>query len=292
MSTAGATPVKERLLRELLDQVAAQLPRDRADLVSPFARAYVRRFPASEAEVSGGEELFGQVMGAFELAAARGREPIAVRALTPTLAADGYTTVGSVIETNTPDSPFLVDSVTEAIAAHGLAIRLVVHPVVGIERDDEGRIVAVKPVSEAAATESVMHFELERRLDANALELLADDLRRVLADVQSAVSDFPTMLVRLEGMIEVAREAAARYDAGGGRGGDRLPDLDRRGQPRLSRLPRVRDRRPARRAVDRRGERLRASAFFVTRHRRASQAAYASRQSNRRYASGSRPVTS
>ncbi len=212
MSTAGATPVKERLLRELLDQVAAQLPRDRADLVSPFARAYVRRFPASEAEVSGGEELFGQVMGAFELAAARGREPIAVRALTPTLAADGYTTVGSVIETNTPDSPFLVDSVTEAIAAHGLAIRLVVHPVVGIERDDEGRIVAVKPVTDAAATESVMHFELERRLDANALELLADDLRRVLADVQSAVSDFPTMLVRLEGMIEVAREAAARYD--------------------------------------------------------------------------------
>ena len=67
MSTAGATPVKERLLRELLDQVAAQLPRDRADLVSPFARAYVRRFPASEAEVSSGEELFGQVMGVFEL---------------------------------------------------------------------------------------------------------------------------------------------------------------------------------------------------------------------------------
>ena len=68
-----------------------------------------------------------------------------------------------------------------------------------------------------------MHFELERRLDADALELLADDLRRVLADVRSAVADFPTMLVRLEGMIDVAREAAAPLRPGRGRGDNRLP---------------------------------------------------------------------
>ena len=212
MSAVGVTPAKERLLRELLEHVAARLPADRVELVSTFARAYVRRFPATEAEELSGEELFGQVMGAFELADGRGAEPIAVRAFTPTLAADGYASVGSIVETNTPDSPFLVDSVTEALAAHGLAVRLVLHPVVGIERDARGRIGAIRPVKDAAATESVMHFEVDRRLEPDELERLALEVRQVLADVQGAVADFSAMVERIAGMIDAARDAGARYD--------------------------------------------------------------------------------
>ncbi|MGZ8783763.1 MAG: NAD-glutamate dehydrogenase domain-containing protein, partial [Gaiellaceae bacterium] len=212
MSAVGVTPAKERLLRELLEHVAARLPADRVELVSTFARAYVRRFPATEAEELSGEELFGQVMGAFELADERGADTIAVRAFTPTLAADGYASVGSIVETNTPDSPFLVDSITEALAAHGLAVRLVLHPVVGIERDAQGRIGVIRPVKDAAATESVMHFEVDRRLEPDELERLALEVRQVLADVQGAVADFPAMVERIAGMIDAARDAGARYD--------------------------------------------------------------------------------
>jgi glutamate dehydrogenase len=212
MSAVGVTPAKERLLRELLEHVAARLPAERVELVSTFARAYVRRFPANEAEELSGEELFGQVMGAFELAEGRGAGSIAVRAFTPTLAGDGYTSVGSIVETNTPDSPFLVDSVTEALAAHGLAVRLVLHPVVGIERDAQGRIGAIRPVKDAVATESVMHFEVDRRLEPDGLERLALEVRQVLADVQGAVADFAAMVERIAGMIDAARDAGARYD--------------------------------------------------------------------------------
>ncbi|MGL6279558.1 MAG: hypothetical protein ACRC50_08405, partial [Gaiella sp.] len=165
MSAVGATPTSERLLRELLDQTAAHLPPERADLVSGFARAYVRRLPATAAAELDGEALFGQLMGVFELADSRGTDPIAVRAFTPSLASDGYTTVGSVLETNTPDSPFLVDSVTEELASRGLTVRLVLHPVVGVERDGSGRIVAIGPAKGAASLESVMHFEVDRRLE-------------------------------------------------------------------------------------------------------------------------------
>ncbi len=213
MSTVGVTPAKERLLRELLEQVAVRLPADRVDLLSAFARAYVRRFPAAQAEELSGEELFGQVMGAFDLADAREPGSIAVRAFSPTLAGDGYTSVGSIVETNTPDSPFLVDSVGEELQAHGLTVRLLLHPVVGIERDEHGRIASVVPVKDATTAESVMHFEVDRHLGADELDLLARGVERVLADVQSAVGDFPAMLGRLEGMIEAARASGARYEA-------------------------------------------------------------------------------
>src|SRR3989442_6768710 len=86
---------KERLLKELLERVADRLPPDRAEVVSTFARMYARRLPADAALTFTAEELFGQVMGAFELADGRGTEPIAVRAFNPTLAWDGYTSVGT-----------------------------------------------------------------------------------------------------------------------------------------------------------------------------------------------------
>ena len=155
----------EQLLRELTDHITAHLPDERVELLTTFARSYVRRLPAATAAELSAEELFGQVLGVFELVDGRGSDPIAVRALTPSLATDGYATVGSVVETNTADSPFLVDSVTEELDGRGLSVRLLLHPVVGVERDDRGRVIGVVPAKEARQAESVMHFEVDRRLE-------------------------------------------------------------------------------------------------------------------------------
>jgi glutamate dehydrogenase len=44
------------------------------------------------------------------------------------------------------DMPFLVDSVAGAIAARGLIIRRLLHPVVCVDRDAEGCLTAVEPL--------------------------------------------------------------------------------------------------------------------------------------------------
>jgi glutamate dehydrogenase len=206
------TRPSELLLQALLKQVASRLPPHRAGVVSGFARAYVRRLPTAAAAELDGEQLLGQLLGLFELADTRGASAMAVRTLNPTLAGDGYTTVGSVLETNTPDSPFLVDSVTEELAAHGLGVRLLLHPVVGIARDAELRIAAIGPAKGAARAESVMHFEVDRRLEPAELTGLADAIRRVLADVQAAVDDFPAMLGGIDRLVEAARVAGGRFE--------------------------------------------------------------------------------
>ena len=51
------------------------------------------------------------------------------------MASDGYETPGSVVDVNVEDAPFLVDTVTAELHTHGLQVRVVVHPVIGIERD-------------------------------------------------------------------------------------------------------------------------------------------------------------
>ena len=95
----------------LLELIGEKVPAERADAVRAFAQAYLRRLSGDASEGIPPEQMAAEVIGAFEFASARADEPIAVRAFNPTLAEHGYEPLGSVVETNTDDWPFLVDSV-------------------------------------------------------------------------------------------------------------------------------------------------------------------------------------
>ncbi len=88
------------------------------------------------------------------------------------------------------DMPFLVDSVANSIAGRGLAIYSLLHPVVCVERDDEGELVAIEPMCEdRTRRESMIYLELDRA-DAKIRQEVAAELRRVLTDVRTAVRDW------------------------------------------------------------------------------------------------------
>src|SRR6185437_16404525 len=113
----SAAPVVDRML-ELVDE---RVDADRAPAVRAFAREYVRRLAEDAPDLDAGT-LFREALGAFELAASRNGAPVAVRAFNPTPAEHGYTAKGAVLETNTEDLPFLVDSVSAELEARGLGI--------------------------------------------------------------------------------------------------------------------------------------------------------------------------
>jgi glutamate dehydrogenase len=197
-------------IEQLVDE---RLPPDRAEAVRAFARAYLRRLAVADDGEPDREALFHELLGAFELAASRDGAPIAVRAFNPTRAEHGYQPAGSVVETNTEDLPFLVDSVSAELQSRGLTIVRVLHPIVGTERGPDGGIARILHPSGAPATESVMHFELDRRLAPEELADLEDAVRSVLADVRRVVRDFPALRERIDQMVVAARVAAARYEA-------------------------------------------------------------------------------
>src|SRR3954471_8768080 len=174
--TAGAS---------LLDLIGERTSSERAPAVRAFAEAFLRRLSADGADGAlAPDALCGEIVGAFEFASARGAEPIAVRAFTPTLEEHGYEVPGSVVETNTPDLPFLVDSVSAALRARGLEIRRLLHPILGVERSGDGGIARVLARRETTRRESVMHFEVDRRLEPEELAAIEDAVRATLDDVQ------------------------------------------------------------------------------------------------------------
>jgi len=191
--------------------IRARAPEGRGDAALAFAHMYVRRLDAGGLE-PGAVALGAEIVSAFMHADARGAAPSAVRAFTPDDATHGYAPGVSVLQTNTADLPFLVDSVSAEVRADGIGIRRVVHPIVGFDRDGGGRITGVHHPKEGGR-ESVMHFELDRRLAPAELAALEDGVRRVLAEIARVVAHFDKLRDSIERMVAFAKAAGARYDA-------------------------------------------------------------------------------
>jgi len=98
------------------------------------------------------------------------------------------------------DMPFLVDSVSSAITAAGIGIDRLLHPIVDVERDSDGKLVRITSggtgTPAGSNRESIIYIELERAGAKVRTELL-ERLRHVLADVRAAVTDWPAMLALL-----------------------------------------------------------------------------------------------
>ena len=152
-------------------------------------------------EVEGLDAGGRAAIAAFAGAAAATRlagSPVITLAAAPGDAAAGRRLGLAIIN---DDMPFIVDSVSAAITAEGLAIDRILHPVVDVRRDAAGRLIEIaeaSPGSAAAGTlrESILYIELERA-GAKQRTALIDRLQSVLADVRAAVADWPRMLAAL-----------------------------------------------------------------------------------------------
>jgi glutamate dehydrogenase len=102
---------------QLLELVERRAPEGEGPAVRAFAESYVRRLAADGTDGISPEDLAAEVLGVYRFSSERGRNPVAVRAFNPTKERDGYEPLGSVLETNTDDWPFLVDSVSAASPA-------------------------------------------------------------------------------------------------------------------------------------------------------------------------------
>jgi glutamate dehydrogenase len=200
-------PILESVL-ELIEGESDPVDRDP---LSAFAKAYISRLPRRSDHAPA--RLYAEVASLFDFIRQRSGE-VEVRVFNPSLAEHGYETAGTVIEVNVADAPFLLDSVSNEVQAHGLAVVQVTHPVIGVERDATGALTAVRHARHTISRESVQHYELDRRLFEADLPALAQAIGRVLGDVGMVVRDFHPMLARVDRLIDLVRVSIGHYPEG------------------------------------------------------------------------------
>jgi glutamate dehydrogenase len=188
------------LLSELEELIANRETPPRSERLTQFARMLLGRTLHERLRTFDLEELYRQTAGLYDFADARGLQPIAVRVVESPPA-------GTAVEVNVPDAPFLVDTVRAAVQGAGYNVRLLLHPIVGVERDVGGHILRVADARGASGRESVMRLELERHLAREEGEALVAAVREALGELQLAVGDFSAMLAMVERMQEAAQGA-------------------------------------------------------------------------------------
>ena len=179
----GDDPAGAALLE--VEHMAAGSP-----LLEELAPLYYRHVPAEDIATRRPADLLGAMVSHVSLGSERPAGTARVRVHTPTEDADGWSCGGPVVEIVTDDMPFLVDSVAAELTRLGRSLRLVIHPVLTVQRDVTGALTDISAEG-SGIRESWIHAEISRG-GTSAAEVEAA-IRRVLSDVREAVEDWPRM---------------------------------------------------------------------------------------------------
>ncbi len=206
----------EQSKSELLDRLCAYADSKSAKApagvdLPAMLKAFYRHVSPEDLMERDAADLYGAVMAQVRLAGERPQGTASVRVFTPSVSVNGWSAGGhTVVEVVTDDMPFLVDSVSMALAEAQHEIHLVIHPQFVVRRDLSGSLHELldeyaETDAHDVARESWMHLEIDRVSDDQRDEI-ESMLNKVLTDVRDAVEDWQRMHAQVDRIIEDLEE--------------------------------------------------------------------------------------
>ncbi len=195
---------KDKLLDKVVERIREQLPQDRAPQIEEFVRRYYEWIPVEDLAERSPVDLYGAAVAHWNFAQQREPGSTKVRVYNPQFEEHHWQSTHTVIEIVADDMPFLVDSTRMEINRQGYAIHFMIHPLISVRRDDEGRMVEILPpdsTDEDATSESLIHAEVDRQTEPEVLEELRRCIEDVLEQVRAAVEDWSKMRERVVDIV-------------------------------------------------------------------------------------------
>ncbi|MCS6855758.1 MAG: NAD-glutamate dehydrogenase, partial [Elioraea sp.] len=146
----GTARIERAALLEAAQAVLARrLAPERAAEATAFLALWAGGVADDDLLARAAEDVAGAALSLLEQARRRIPGTANVRCFKPTPDRDGWRSAHAVAEIVTDDMPFLVDSALAALTQAGRAVQLVVHPIVPVQRDAAGTLVAFGPAAGA-----------------------------------------------------------------------------------------------------------------------------------------------
>ncbi|KRF18782.1 NAD-glutamate dehydrogenase [Nocardioides sp. Soil797] len=179
-------------------------------LVAGMLKAYYRHVAPEDVVDRSDVDLYGALTSHWRLAEVRPQGTANVRVFTPTVQEHGWSAnAHSVVEVVTDDMPFLVDSITMALAEQQRNLHVIVHPHFDVVRSITGELQEVTVAEDGTASdgrdesvrESWMHVEIDRIPEDDDHTEIEAALQRVLRDVREAVEDWQRMHDKIDEIV-------------------------------------------------------------------------------------------
>ncbi len=203
------------LVARVARSARGSLAAPQAELAERFAQLYYGGADPQELAARDPGDLVGAALAHLDFGRHFSGGAARVRAFNPRPEEHGWQSTHTVVQIVGTDMPFLVDSTTVEVNRLGLTLHLVLHPVLRVARDAQGRLqdVAAPAAGGAGGLESFMHLEVDRQTEPARLQEIERGLARVLGDVAAAVTDWKPMQQRLRELAGELGAAQAPLDA-------------------------------------------------------------------------------
>lgn len=194
--TAGATK-QAFSLDPILSAIRKRVSGKSQAETQAFAEAFYMRMEEDEYPHHGADAWAAIALNTLEFARNRKPGTANVRVFNASTKGQGWESPHTVLQIVNDDMPFLVDSVSMALADMGVGVHVLGHPLVRFTRDKAGKITAVgegKP-------ESLMLLEIDRQ-PADQMAAIEKRVRGVLDEVRAIVRDWGSMREKMLGLAD------------------------------------------------------------------------------------------
>ncbi|MEO6102379.1 MAG: NAD-glutamate dehydrogenase domain-containing protein, partial [Pseudoxanthomonas sp.] len=179
-----------------------RLPAARQAEAKAFAESFYLRMEEDEYPHHSPEAWAALACDMLDFARMRKPGTANVRVFNAALKTNGWESPHTVVQIVNDDMPFLVDSVSMALAEAGIGVHVLGHPLLNFTRDKAGKLTAV---GEGNA-ESLMLLEIDRQ-PVEKMPQIEARIREVLGEVRAIVQDWSAMRDR---MLALSDELATR----------------------------------------------------------------------------------
>jgi len=189
-------------LRDVLEAARSKLVPGERPLVESFIRQLFDKAGSDVLDTGAVPELAALAVTGCRFLAERTLQEPRVRVFDPDLTTHGWEASCTVVESAMRDRPFIIDTLRDCLRESGCGIRRLLHPVLSVERDPRGTVLAIHAPRTLGRRESFVHIEIDRVPDPEALTQL---LTERLGDVVLATDDYAAMRARGEALADDLR---------------------------------------------------------------------------------------
>jgi glutamate dehydrogenase len=195
---ANSVNSKQSILGQLKVELANRMSARAVRQASLFSDEYFKHVPLAELNRETPVRLASMVIGKLEFLQQRKKGELLIRVFNPEKDRDGWDCRHTVVELVNDDMPFLVDTVTMVMRKLNLGLHLIVHPILNVERDADGKWKAFhSKASKKTVAESFIHIYFDKQTAPAVLASVKSALRSRMAKVRTSVDDWPLMKNRL-----------------------------------------------------------------------------------------------
>jgi len=184
------------------------------NLLEDFIKIFYQYSPVSFLRKQDNKALFHSAANLWEyIHNSKDGAPRKVRVFNPVESTDNWESNRTIVELNTTDSPFILDSVTAELTKLGYNIYAVMHPVISIDRNDNGDISNITNSGNSDKNlESVMHIQISYIADITAHRDIERNILNILAFVSFAVNDWQAIRGKTAELIKNVDKNSSQFD--------------------------------------------------------------------------------